>query len=102
MRFQVDSAHSHSGRGVLICEGDAGDEAGVDDVRGAEVGEGAEVQDYGAGGEVVDLGLCESLGEEAVVFAAACCEVCFIAVLLLLGGFARAIGIGWWVYGFGS
>ena len=36
-------------------EGDSGDETGVDDLDVAEGGNGAEVEDYGAGGEVGDL-----------------------------------------------
>lgn len=42
---EIDGAHVHDGGGVLHLEGEAGDEAGVDDVGRAEVGEVAEVED---------------------------------------------------------
>ncbi len=43
--MEIDGAHVHDGGGVLHLEGETGDEAGVDDVGRAEVGEVAEVED---------------------------------------------------------
>jgi len=66
VRLEVDAAHAHDGAGVLALEGDAGDEAGVDDGDGAEGGERADFEDDGAGGEVGDLGGGEGGGEAGV------------------------------------
>lgn len=65
-------------------EPDSGDEAGVDDLDGAEGGDEAEVEDDGAGGEICYLVFREGAGEVYVCWRVAVPVVRLFFLFLLL------------------
>lgn len=65
-RARVDGAHVHGGEGVLAAQRDARDEARVRDGDVVQPREGADVQNDGALGEPVELGLREGGCKRAI------------------------------------